>query len=151
MGENRSKSLILLSEMYALGWELFSWQQSCADFVWSFCEAKCFWKEKESKPNNAQNFLESMSDSMHFALLSSTSRRTERFSLFFFYQISTNFLPFFVFSAPQNVICIKTKKKKGKSSKIVLWKYDWEKDLSILSWLWSLHFFQPPSSSENQR
>ena len=39
---------------------------------------------------------------------------------FFFYQISTNFLPFFVFSAPQNVICIKTKKKKGKSSKIVL-------------------------------
>ena len=68
----------------------------------------------------------------------------------------TRFLPIsyhfsFFFSAPQNAICIKTKKKKGKSSKIVLWKYDWEKDLSILSWLWSLHFFQPPSSSENQR
>ena len=61
-----------------------------------------------------------------------------------FHFFFTRFLPisyhFSFFSAPQNVICIKTKKKKGKSSKIVLWKYDWEKDLSILSWLWSLHF-----------
>ena len=76
---------------------------------------------------------------------------------FHFFHFSTRFLPisynvllfFLFFSTSTNAICIK-EKKKGKSSKIVLWKYDWEKDLSILSWLWSLHFSNLPQKTKDK-
>ena len=147
MGENRAK------RVNALGFK--SYFHGSSNLVQISCEA--FVRNVFEKRKNQSQIMHktSLSPCQTQCILLSSQALTELRG-FHFFHFSTRFLPisynvllfFLFFSTSTNAICIK-EKKKGKSSKIVLWKYDWEKDLSILSWLWSLHFFQP--SSENQR